>query len=85
MTNDKPEKDENLDTRTSDGKSKDHHPIPAIDRIGTFKIEKTISSGGGGTIYLAFDESMKRQVALKVLHPALGIIPSAQIRFARES
>lgn len=85
MTHDKSKKDDNLDTRTVDGRLKDHHPIPAIDRIGTFKIEKTISAGGAGTIYLAFDESMKRQVAIKVLHPALGIIPSAQIRFARES
>lgn len=60
-------------------------PVPKIERLGSFRVEKELSSGGGGTVYLAFDESMKRRVALKVLHPSLGITQSAQTRFAREA
>ena len=58
-------------------------PIPT--RLGSFHIEALISSGGMGSVYRAFDESMKRQVALKVLHPSVGISSSGQHRFAREA
>lgn len=53
--------------------------------IGTFRIEATISSGGMGTVFRAYDESMKRPVALKVLHPSFAISQSAHQRFAREA
>ncbi len=56
-----------------------------IERLGSFKIEAAISSGGMGTVYRAYDKSMKRPVALKVLHPSLEISKKTQSRFAREA
>ncbi|MFH1893638.1 MAG: protein kinase [Candidatus Zixiibacteriota bacterium] len=58
---------------------------PRIERLGHFRIEATLGSGGMGTIYRAYDESMKRPVALKVLHPSLEISERAQSRFVREA
>jgi serine/threonine protein kinase len=58
---------------------------PRIERLGHFKIEATLGCGGMGTIYRAYDESMKRPVALKVLHSSLEISERAQSRFVREA
>ena len=85
MTDDNSKPNDDLETRSADGSSGDKRPLPTIDRIASFRIDKTISSGGGGTVFLAYDESMKRKVALKVLHPSLSITPTAQQRFAREA
>lgn len=85
MTDDSSKHNDDLETRSANGSSGDKRPLPTIDRIASFRIDKTISSGGGGTVFLAYDESMKRQVALKVLHPSLSITPTAQQRFAREA
>ena len=35
--------------------------------IATYKIERAIGAGGMGEVYLAFDEKLKRKVALKIL------------------
>ncbi|MCH9024799.1 MAG: hypothetical protein IH931_05635, partial [candidate division Zixibacteria bacterium] len=71
MTDDNSKHNDDLETRTADGSSRDKQPLPSIDRIASFRIDKTISSGASGTVFLAYDESMKRQVALKILHPSL--------------
>ena len=36
-------------------------------KIATYKIERQIGAGGMGEVYLAFDEKLKRKVALKIL------------------
>jgi eukaryotic-like serine/threonine-protein kinase len=36
-------------------------------KVGTYKIEKPIGAGGMGEVYLAYDEKLKRKVALKIL------------------
>lgn len=56
-----------------------------LDRLGQFRIESVIGSGGMGTVYLAVDDSMKRKIALKVLHPMMEISGTAEQRFAREA
>jgi len=44
-------------------------PTSAIspDRIGRFKIERVLGSGGFATVYLGYDEDLQRRVAIKVL------------------
>lgn len=46
--------------------------MATIPRIPSYKIEKKIGKGGMGTVYLAFQEKLERQVALKVLLPSLS-------------
>jgi hypothetical protein len=42
---------------------------PPPTSIGRFQIEGELGEGGFGTVYLAFDRDLERQVAIKVPHP----------------
>ena len=50
-----------------------------------YRVLKPIGSGGMSQVFEAFDESLRRTVALKVLHPHLALDPEARARFAREA
>ena len=50
-----------------------------------YRVLKPIGSGGMSQVFEAFDESLRRTVALKVLHPHLAADPEARARFAREA
>jgi tetratricopeptide (TPR) repeat protein len=50
-----------------------------------YQIGKVIGSGGMGTVYRAYQPSMDRAVAVKVLHPQYAHEPRAVKRFFREA
>lgn len=60
---------------------------PLIDTIlnGRYRIESEIGSGGMSTVYLAFDQTLERTVAIKVLAREISQDPSALERFRREA
>ena len=64
--------------------SGDRHSDPA-SRLDDFRIVRLIGRGGMGSVYEAYQESMHRSVALKVLD--LGVLASEieQTRFEREA
>lgn len=56
-----------------------------LGRIGTFEIVGIIGRGGTGIVLKAFDPSLDRFVAIKILAPELAITGAARERFAREA
>jgi hypothetical protein len=60
-------------------------PVSAGDRLGEFTILRAIGEGGMGVVYLARDERLDRQVALKVIAPQLAHDPEFQKRFETEA
>jgi eukaryotic-like serine/threonine-protein kinase len=52
---------------------------------GRYRINAEIGAGGMSTVYLAFDETLERPVAVKVLHSEISRDPSALERFRREA
>ena len=63
--------------------------VPAELAPGTylhhFRVDRRIASGGMGAVYLGFDTSLNRPVALKTLRPELAGDPSFLARFQREA
>lgn len=53
--------------------------------IGSYEIISRVGSGGMGAVFRARDTRLGREVALKVLGPALSHDPEAQQRFEREA
>lgn len=53
--------------------------------IGHFRIQRRIGIGGMGSVFLASDERLKREVALKVLSPALSLDQTCIQRFQNEA
>ena len=56
-----------------------------IGRLGSYRILKVIGSGGMGTVLLAEDTKLRRQVALKVLKKSQAALPGNRERFIREA
>jgi eukaryotic-like serine/threonine-protein kinase len=52
---------------------------------GRFRLEEQIGSGGMSTVYRAFDQTLERLVAIKLMHADLSRDPAQLERFRRES
>jgi len=57
---------------------------PTPQRLGDFRLVRLLAQGGMGVIYLAVQESLDREVALKLIRPDLLYFPAARERFRRE-
>jgi len=54
-------------------------------RLGVYEVTAQIGEGGMGQVYRATDRKLKRQVAIKVLPPALAADADRLARFQREA
>src|SRR3989442_926766 len=71
--------------RSGNGTGPSGGPLIGTTLNGRYRIEGEIGSGGMSTVYLAFDETLERPVAVKVLHREVSRDESALERFRREA
>jgi serine/threonine protein kinase len=57
----------------------------SLGRIGEYEVLGVLGEGGMGIVFKAFDESLRRFVAIKVLSPRLASSQKARLRFIREA
>src|SRR5579871_1234898 len=65
-----------------------HHPNISPTNGGLvahYRIVRKLGQGGMSIVYEAFDEKLKRPVAIKVLHPFLAEGEEYRLRFLREA
>jgi serine/threonine protein kinase len=62
------------------GPGRHGHP----ERLGDFRIVAPLGQGGMGVVYRAVQESLGREVALKLIRPDQLFFPGARERFTRE-
>src|SRR5271169_879013 len=60
-------------------------PLSIGRRLGSYEILAPIGAGGMGEVYRARDTKLDRDVAIKVLPPALAQDPERLARFEREA
>jgi serine/threonine-protein kinase len=60
-------------------------PISVGTRFGAYEVTSSLGSGGMGEVYRARDTNLKRDVAIKVLPPALANDADRLARFQREA
>ncbi|MEW5737851.1 MAG: serine/threonine-protein kinase [Myxococcota bacterium] len=63
----------------------DEEPLKPGERLGPFEVGAPLGRGGMGVVYRAENLSLRRTVALKVLHPAYANDPERRRRLLREA
>jgi tetratricopeptide (TPR) repeat protein/tRNA A-37 threonylcarbamoyl transferase component Bud32 len=61
-----------------------HHPSRLPERVSRFNILEVLGEGAMGVVYRARDTLLRRDVALKLIKPALAEEPRNRSRFLRE-
>jgi serine/threonine-protein kinase len=56
-----------------------------VGRVGPYEISGIIGRGSAGIVLKGFDRSLNRNVAIKVLDPAMADVGAARVRFSREA
>ena len=57
----------------------------SLGRIGHYEVLEVLGQGGFGIVFRAFDETLQRVVAIKVLAPQMAATSPARKRFLREA
>ena len=57
----------------------------SMGRMGSYEVMGVVGSGAMGVVLKAFDQTLDRVVALKVMNPTLASCGTARYRFAREA
>ncbi len=60
-------------------------PLTIGENLGPYRIMEKLGQGGMATVYKAYQASLDRYVAIKVLHPDLTEDPTFTARFQREA
>ena len=57
----------------------------SLGRLGHYEVLEILGRGGFGIVFRAFDDTLQRVVAVKVLSPAMAATSPARKRFLREA
>jgi WD40 repeat protein/serine/threonine protein kinase len=60
-------------------------PVTGKGRLGHFRLDRELGRGGCGVVFLAYDELLDRELALKVPRAEMLLSPEARQRFLREA